>query len=886
MTKEYKLSDYKLPTFLMTHVDLVIDLSQNPVQTVAKLHISSNPNAADKTQTLILDGQNMQLQSLLLNNKALSVEDYDLNDECLVIKNVPTKEDFIIECTCLLGTNTDLFGLYETENTVLVKAETEGLRRVFYCIDRPDNLASYTTTIITNKTKYPVLLSNGLLQDSKDLENGLHTCTWVDTFPKPSYLFAIVAGQLQRSETEFITKSGKKIPIVFYVPPHATAKCEFAKDVLKRVMAWDEETYQIECDLPQHMIAGVDKYASGASETTGLNLFNTENLFATADMKTDLGIMRVLEVLAHEYCHLLTGNRITIANWFNLTWKEGLTTFRAELFLESLFGEDLVRLFVGKNLDERAPRPAAYTAVRSLYTAAAYEKSAAIFRMISLIMGKKQFNDGLSSFLKKNYGSAVSIENFLDYLTQISDSRINIQCFLPWFTETGIPTVLVSDEYDEKSKQYRIKFKTLNDKNRPIPVVTGLLDRNGQVLANDKILLVEGDEKTFTFDNIQSKPIPSLLRGFSAPVYLQYEYTEDELLILMQFDTNIYNRCEAAKNLINKLVQEYSADKPLTISKHMIETYRALINDTTLSPWLRAEILTLPSEEELIASTQQPNFENIAQARKMLLSFLAQALAPEWKKLLGDLQEKTSTSTNNIGFFDINAAGKRRLFSLVCSYLVVVEPNLLKVELVKQFNESLQTNMTNTTNALIGLCEFFAPEAEHALKDFYKRWQDDTNAINYWFKIQAATHAPQVIDTVKKLMQSPAYDVSNPNKVNALIITFIKNPYGFHSTSGNGYALVAQVIIQLDKINPALAGKLTESFIYWDKYDTSRQKLMLDNLVAINNQCSSNDVKNMAKKGLDKCKTQALPIAESSRLFRSGESVTSTTTQSTGCKPF
>ena len=655
-SKVHKLDDYKAPSFLVTHVDLEIDLSKKPVQSKASLTIIPNPEVQSYPVDLVLDGKNMVLTSIALDGKSLKSEEYELTDETITIKNVPQGESFTLTTSTLLGENTDLFGLYETEGTVLVKAETEGLRRVLFCNDRPDNLATYKTTIIANKEDYPVLLSNGQLVERKELSGGLHSVTWVDKVPKPSYLFALVAGKLHYSKTDYKTQSGRMLPIEFYVPPEATAKCGFAKEVLQQAMAWDEKTYQLECALPQHMVAGVDKYASGASEPTGLNLFNTENLFATPATKTDLGILRVLEVVAHEFFHYWTGDRVTIRDWHNLAFKEGLTTFRAAMFLEDLFGTDLVRILNGKNLDERAPRQSAYTEVRSLYTAAAYEKSADIFRMIMLTVGKEAFYKGMTQFLKKNDGGAVTLENVLDSLSV--STGVNINSFLPWFTEAGIPEVTVTDDYNPTTKEYTLKVKTKNAAGRPIPFVMGLLDSTtGKEIIGDKTLMIDQPEMEFRFDNISSKPTPSLLRSFSAPVTLNYNYSNESLLLLIQNDPNLYNRCEAATQLITRMVTDYCNGKPIELTPQFFDAYRSLLTDKRLNEWMLAELLTLPSEEFLAANVTKPVFEKLAESHLFIQKKLASELKDDLFKLYNNLQLQSSTQKPQFTILDIKDAG-------------------------------------------------------------------------------------------------------------------------------------------------------------------------------------------------------------------------------------
>lgn len=851
MSEVFKLSEYRVLDYLMEHVELELDLTKKPVQVKARVQMRSNPERESTTpQPLVLNGENFVLTSLSLNDQDLPVEKYEVTPKFLIIPQVPQDEPFTIQSTAILGENTDLFGLYVTEGTLLVKAETEGLRRVFYCNDRPDNLATYKTTLIANSKEYPILLANGVLCERKIISSEIHSVSWIDNLPKPTYLFAVVAGKLQYSVTHFKTRANREVAIEFYMSPNATPKCDFAKEVLKKAMKWDEEVCQLDCELVQHMVAGVDKYASGASEPTGLNLFNTVNLLACPKGNTDLTFLRVMEVVAHEYFHYWTGNRVTIRDWFNLSFKEGLTTFRAAQFREDLFGTDFVRLLDGKNLDERAPRQSSYTAVRSLYTAAAYEKGADIFRMMMLVLGKEAFYQGMSEFLKSNDGTAVTLENFIDSLS--TTARFDLRNFLYWFTETGIPQVQISDEYNTTTQTYALKIKVIDRKMRPIPLVLGLIQDSGKEVLADKLLILDQDEMEFSFANQPTRPIPSLFRSFSAPVIVQYPYLIPDLLVLMRHDTNFFNRCEAMKNLIILYVTRYYEGHGLNLSPALIKTYRDILLDDSLSHWMKAELMALPNEEELIAHFNKPNFDSIAEARLLIQKTLAQELHVELEQLANQLISQEDVKDPQFSSFDIRDVGKRKLLKICYAYLTALNPQKWMTILHKQFAESLGKNMTQTTNTLSLLCEIDTNDAESALQSFYDYWQNDTHALNYWLSIQATAHSPKTLERVTALLQHPAFDITNPNKVYALISNFINNPYGFHISSGLGYHLVAEVIIKLDKINPALAAKLTEGFVHWDKYDRKRQEMMLNTLLLINDHAGSVDIKNSVKKGLSK----------------------------------
>ncbi|STY29302.1 aminopeptidase [Legionella wadsworthii] len=850
----FRLNDYKVLDYLIKHIDLELNLSKKPVQSKAVLTIEPNPKAKSYSLDLELDGENMLVESIFLDGKELSPEEYEIIKDSLIIKNIPQGRTFTLETKTYLGENTDLFGLYETEGVILVKAETEGLRRVLYCHDRPDNLATYKTTIIAKKEDYPVLLSNGSLIVKKDLDEGLHSVTWFDNVPKPSYLFALVAGKLQKSVTYFKTRNDRQLPIEFYVPPSATSKCDFAKEVLKEAMRWDEEVFDLDCELPQHMVAGVDKYASGASEPTGLNLFNTANLFATPETRTDVDFLRVLEVVAHEYFHYWSGDRVTIREWFNLPFKEGLTTFRAAMFRERLFGTDLIRMLDGKNLDERAPRQNTYTNVRSLYTAAAYEKSADIFRMMMLYLGEKTFYQEMSAFLKNNDGHAVTLE---DVLVSLSTSTgKDMSSFLYWFTESGIPQVTVTDQYDVATKRYTLQFKIKDGKGRPIPIVVGLLNDQGQEIIEETMIIVDKPEMEYHFNHINSAPTPSLLRSFSAPVNLENNQNPEQLLRLMQYDSNIYNRCEAATKLLTSMVNDYCSGHSLTLSPEFISAYRKLLHDknNSLNDWILSDLIDIPSEESLFSSMQNQDFEKIAQARQLIQYQIAKELKEDIVRTYDHMKKAASSINSPFTSFDIVSAGLRRLKHVCHSYLFSIQPEKTEQLLIVQFNDSLGKNMTDCIYALSLLLNNNSSHSTKLLEQFYEYWQADPGAVNYWFNIQAGAHTHNVIARVEKLVLHPAFDLSNPNKVYALLGTFIKNPYGFHAISGKGYQFIANMILKLEKINPTVAANLTEKFNGWDKHDEKRQQIMLNQLEFLSAHAITNDVRNMAKKGLEKRK--------------------------------
>lgn len=854
-----RLQDYEIPHYLVNHTDLTVELSEKPNRSKSRLTIQPNPQITNRKSDLVLDCENMVLRSVRLNGQLLSEDDYQLVGHSLIIKDVP-KDTFDIECETVLGENSDLFGLYQTEGTCIVKAETLGMRRVMPCIDRPDVLSKYTVTIIAKKEDYPVLLSNGELINEEELPDGKHKVTWYDSVPKPTYLFALVAGKLEQSATTFTTQSGRKLPIEFYVPPAAIEKCGLPQEILKRALKSDEKTYGLECPLPGYKVAGVYKYATGASEPTGLNLFNLMYLLATPANTTDHDLLFTFKAVFHEYAHLWSGDLITIRDWFNLALKEGLTTYRTTEFLEKLFGRGLTRLYEGKQFDEHAPRPDSYTSVRNLYGSSAYGKSGYIFKMMMLEVGEEEYHKGVRKFFDDYQGQAVTLEHFIGSLSQSSGR--DLSAYLVWFTEPGIPQVDVTDEYNPETQQYTLKFRqsssTPDYKVRPVTVTTGLLDQDGREIIGERTLIFDQKEQAFTFDNMPSKPTPSLLRSFSAPVALSYNYQIPDLLHLMRHDTDLSNRYEASRKLINTLVRDYCSGKPIQLDDAFYSVYKELLRDKTLDQWVLAEIIRLPSEEELIKVAGESNFEKIHEAHTLIANALATNLKADFEACFSALERQPAEPNPEFPGFDIKDARKRRLKNVCLTYLSLVDEHRVLELANQQFTGSLSWCMTETIDALNLLSNMKCSESKTALKQFldqfYNYWQerDDSNAINYWFRIQASSHSTNTIDMVKGLMAHPAFDMTNPNKVRALLQPFVNNLYGFHDASGKGYELLADVIIKLDAINPPLASQFTNCFVKWDRYDGHRQDMMYRQLLCINARTSSANVKSVVEEGLAK----------------------------------
>lgn len=467
----------------------------------------------------------------------------------------------------------------------------------------------------------------------------------------------------------------------------------------------------------------------------------------------------------------------------------------------------------------------------------------------------------MTQFLKTHDGGAVTLEDVLESLSQSTGK--DMRSFLSWFTESGIPQLMVTDEYDDKAKCYTLKFKTKDGKGRPIPVVFGLLDKDGKEILDDTTIIIDKPEMEFHFNHVDSRPTPSLLRSFSAPVQLQFEYDSEQLLQLMQHDSNLYNRCEAANKLITQMVKEYCQGNSLKFTPEFFNTYRKLILEASnsLNHWVLAELISIPTEEILFSNLQDQNFEQIAEARRLIQFQLAKELKNDILLLQKNLEKLPASNNSPFKSFDILSAGVRRLKHVCHSYLISVEPEKTESSLMEQFNSSLGKNMTACLSALSLLINNNCSQASILLNRFYDYWKADAGAVNYWFNVQTAAHSEHVVKLVEQLMQHPAFDLSNPNKVYALLGTFIKNPYGFHANSGKGYQLIVDVILKLEKINPTLAARVAEEFNGWEKYDKKRQQMMLSQLEFMSINATTDDVRNMAKKGLDKRKADPpIPI--------------------------
>lgn len=860
--KAIYLKDYLPPAYLIEKINLQVSLGEEVTGVESTLNVYANEKHPEKGKPLVLFGQDMKLVSVEMDGKELSESQYAVDKESLTINDVPEKFTLTVKNEIKPQENTSLEGLYKSSGNFCTQCEPEGFRKITYYLDQPDVMASFTTKIIADKEKYPVLLSNGNMIDSGDLEGGRHFATWEDPFKKPSYLFALVAGDLVYIEDSFTTMSGRKIPLRIYVQKRNIDKCQHAMDSLKRSMKWDEETYGREYDLDLFMIFSADDFNMGAMENKGLNIFNSALVLAKPETATDQDYDRIEGVIGHEYFHNWSGNRVTCRDWFQLSLKEGFTVFRDQSFSADMTSDAVKRIQDVSILrtyqfrEDAGPlshpvRPPSYVEINNFYTLTVYNKGAEVVRMYHTLLGKEKFRKGTDLYFERHDGQAVTTDDFRKAMEDANG--VDLSQFERWYSQAGTPVLKVSTDYNEADKKYTI---TINQSCPPtpeqseklpfhIPVAVGLLGADGkdipmQLEGEDKafdgvtrVLELTEAEQSFVFVNINEKPVPSLLRKFSAPVKLEYEYTNDELAFLMANESDDFNRWDAGQRLaiivMQNLVEDYKAGRELTMSLAYSDAFGKTLSDTSLDKRLVVEALILPEESylaEIIGKDIDPD------AIHAVKSFIRKSLALTHRKILLD----TFKANVNDGEYTIDgeAIGKRSLKNVCLSYLM----ELSEQEIVDLAYEQFKTanNMTDVMAALTTLSNHDCPEKDQALDAFYQKWQDEPLVMDKWLTIQATSTLADTLDKVIELTEHPVFTMNNPNKVRALIAAFcMRNPVRFHDPSGKGYKFLADKVLYLNKTNPLMAARMLNPLSSWRKYEENRRQLMcaeLDRILA------------------------------------------------------
>ncbi|BCR03471.1 aminopeptidase N [Desulfuromonas versatilis] len=870
------LQDYLPPAYLVDAVALRFELGEESTRVSSRLHCRRNPDFPGEPQALVLFGRQLFLTSLLLDGRQLQPGEYRVDEESLSIPGVP--ESFCLEVNTEIRPqeNTSLEGLYKSSGIFCTQCEAQGFRKITYYPDRPDVMASFTTTIVAEKARYPVLLSNGNLVEQGELDGGRHFATWQDPFKKPSYLFALVAGDLVRIADSFTTASGREVQLHIYVEQRNRDKCDHAMRSLKKAMRWDEQTYGLEYDLDIYMILAVDDFNMGAMENKGLNIFNSKYVLARPDTATDADYQAIEGVIGHEYFHNWTGNRVTCRDWFQLSLKEGLTVFRDQEFSADMTSRavkriDDVRVLRNAQFPEDAGpmahpvRPDSYVEINNFYTTTVYNKGAEVIRMYHTLLGAEGFRKGLQLYLERHDGQAVTTDDFLAAMAEAGGRDLGQ--FALWYSQAGTPVVQAQGSYDAAGRVYTLKLSQScpptpgQQEKRPfhIPVALGLLDLDGNdlplqlegetaPLGTSRVLELRAAEQTYRFVNVPSPPVPSLLRGFSAPVQLQADYTEAELAFLMAHDSDPFNRWEAGQQLASrvllKLAADHQAGRPLQLDEAFAAAFGKTLCDSDADPALLAQALALPTETYLAEQMAVADPEAIHAARE----FVRRALAEKFRHEFAAVLEASARS----GPYSIEpaAVGWRSLKNLCLAYLMTLEEPSTVDHCCRQFQNG--DNMTDVIAALACLVNSAGPERQQALGAFYEKWREDPLVVDKWFTLQATSKRPDTLEQVRLLMEHPAFNIRNPNKVRALVGAFCHgNPARFHDRSGAGYAFLGDRVLELDRLNPQVAARLLGALTRWRKYDGARQELMKSQLQRIlAAEGLSRDVYEVASKSL------------------------------------
>ncbi|MBC2677911.1 aminopeptidase N [Pseudomonas baltica] len=849
------LKDYQAPDYLIDETHLTFELFDDHSLVHAQLVMRRNPARGAGLPPLVLDGELMELLGVKLDDSDLGAADYQLTADSLTLQ--PRSEAFTVDTSVRIHpeTNTALEGLYKSTGMFCTQCEAEGFRKITYYLDRPDVMSRFTTTLIADQQQYPILLSNGNPVGNGPQEDGRHWATWEDPFVKPAYLFALVAGDLWCVEDSFTTVSGRDVALRIYVEPENIDKCAHAMTSLKKSMHWDEEAYGREYDLDIFMIVAVNDFNMGAMENKGLNIFNSSAVLARAETATDAAHQRVEAIVAHEYFHNWSGNRVTCRDWFQLSLKEGFTVYRDAGFSADMHSptvkriQDVAYLRTHQFAEDAGPmahavRPDSFIEISNFYTLTVYEKGSEVVGMLHTLLGAEGFRKGSDLYFERHDGQAVTCDDFISAMEDANG--VELEQFKRWYSQAGTPRLQVSERYDAQARTYSLTLRQscpeTPDKVEKlpfvIPVALGLLDANGQELplrlsdeaaavGTSRVLAVTEAEQTFTFVDIAEQPLPSLLRGFSAPVKLIFPYTRDQLMFLMQHDSDGFNRWDAGQQLSVQVLQEmigqYQRGESLSMDPRLLTALASVLENPQLDPAMVAEMLSLPSEAYLAEISEVADVDAIHAAREFARKQLADGL---FDGLWTRYQANREVSRATAYVAEKEHFARRALQNIALSYLMLSgRPEVLAATL-EQYDAC--DNMTERLTALAVLVNSpFEAEKARALQAFAEHFKDNPLVMDQWFSVQAASGLPGGLQRVKALMQHPAFTLKNPNKVRALIGAFAgQNLINFHAADGSGYRFLADLVIELNALNPQIASRQLSPLTRWRKYDSARQALM------------------------------------------------------------
>jgi len=839
--KTIYLKDYQVPDFFIDKTELHVDLGDSETRVQARLRMRRNPEAKSDA-SLILHGVDLEIVSLSIDDQVLAESAYRQEGEELIIQQqVPASFLFSSEVIIKPQENTSLEGLYKSRELFCTQCEAEGFRKITFYLDRPDVMAEFTTTIVADKSRFPVLLSNGNLIASGDQGDGRHWVTWHDPFVKPAYLFAMVAGDLKYLEDSFSTCSGREVCLRIFVEAKDLDKCSFAMDALKKSMKWDEDVYGREYDLDIFMIVAVDDFNAGAMENKGLNIFNSSAVLAKQEITTDLTFQNIEAIVAHEYFHNWSGNRVTCRDWFQLSLKEGFTVFRDSEFSSDV-GSRAVKRVQDVNMlrtlqfaEDGGPmahpvQPSSYMEISNFYTLTVYEKGCEVVRMIHTLLGPELFRKGSDLYFERHDGQAVTIEDFVAAMAEVSGK--DFSRFMSWYKQAGTPEVRVEADYESDAKTYRLHF---SQRCRPtpecqqkapylIPVKMGLVGPDGDMALDDQgnteqVAEITEAEQSLVFENIDVRPVPSLFRGFSAPVKWHFPYSRDDLLFLMANDSDSFNRWEVcnqlALDIIKEMIGARQQGSDLPLDPRLIEAYRSVLADSALDKAMVSLMLSLPTESYLSEQMDIIPVKEIHQVRLAVRTALASALKEEFVACYRELQSDAPYKP------EPEQIARRSLKNMVLAYLSLLD----EPELLQQVYQQATTadNMTDCHSALVSLVNSPATGAQDlaqtALADFYGKWKNESLAINLWLQVQAGAMTPGGLERVKALMDHEAFDIKNPNRVRSLIGAFCSiNAVNFHREDGAGYQFLGDRIVELNGLNPQIAARQLTPLTRWRKY--------------------------------------------------------------------
>ncbi|MFZ0571987.1 MAG: aminopeptidase N [Rhodomicrobium sp.] len=843
------LKDYAPPAFLIDATALDVSLDPADTRVRSRLSMRPNPAAKAKQSELKLDGEMLKLVRVAIGGEELDGSRYKVTDKDLTIEGVPLKPFTLeIETVCNPEANKALSGLYRSKNVYCTQCEAEGFRRITYYLDRPDVLSKFRVRIEADAKDAPVLLSNGNLIESGDAGAGRHFAVWEDPYPKPSYLFALVAGKLGMVRDSFSTQSQRKVDLRIYVEPGKEDRCGWAMESLKRAMEWDEKRFGLEYDLDTFMIVAVSDFNMGAMENKGLNIFNDALILARPDTATDSDYERIESVIAHEYFHNWTGDRITCRDWFQLCLKEGLTVFRDQEFTSDIRSavvkrmEDVRFLQSAQFPEDAGPlahpvRPSSFIEIGNFYTRTVYNKGAELCRMMQTVLGKDGFRRGLDLYFERHDGQAVTVEDFVSALGDANET--DLSGFLLWYNQAGTPVLDARLTYSNDAKMARLTLgQSYRDtgggtdrKPVPIPVKLGLLDSKGsefplrsggKPLPNDLVVLRKKKE-VFTFEDIGERPVLSLLRGFSAPVRVNGGTNDRDMLTLMRSDTDLFNRWQteqafALKHMV-QMTQAITAGAPVRVNPRFVQAVGAAANDDSLEHAYRAAFLSLPSESDVAqAIGENVDPEAIHSARMTLRAAFGKSL----RGTLEELYERSAAAEPYSP--DAESAGRRALRQAALGLLALGNSRFGIAKVKEQAKNA--SNMTEAIGALAILSQLGGGAYEEALGRFHRRWKDEALVINKWFALQAGAPGREMLKRVPELAAHPLFSIQNPNRVRALYGAFAHgNQVRFNDSSGEGYELVANAVIEIDSFNPQIASRLLSAFESWRILEPQRKEL-------------------------------------------------------------